>query len=214
MIVRDFNKKLKLFVDILRPSWMSLAICLFIALLTVVFYYLFKSVKAVDSTQNTYIINYVQVDFNNFLKKLSSYSVVNNLVPVLFWAIVGILVYIFVRLMVGDVDELWYDISKRKKFLWPSGAKPHIIIDFFERVLLRFVVFIALIIYLVHFVSPFFLGRVLVPQIFGTSMQNWLISYPIISAFVFILLETIALYGVVVLLRLLLLRRRLLSNRG
>jgi len=171
-------------------------------------------VQSAQTSQNTYIINHIKVDFNIFLTKLSSYSFVNNLVPVLFWTLVGIMVYIFVRLMVGDVDEFWYDLSKRKNFLWPDGAKPHIIIDFFERVVIRFFIFICLVIYIVNFVSPFLKGVVVVPDIFGSSAQTWLSSDIIASLIIFCLLETIALYGLVILLRLLLMKRRLLSRLG
>jgi len=214
MRAKEINKRILMFVDLIRPTWMSFVICFTISVLTVLFYYIFKSIKSVQSSQNTYIVNYVQLDFNKFLTKLSNYSIVNNLVPILFWAFVGILVYIFVRLMVGDVDEFWYDLSKRKRFLWPNGAKPHIIIDFFERVVIRFVVFIFLVIYFVHVVSPFFLGGVVVPDLFGDTLKKNISNHIFLSVPLFIILETIALFGIVVILRLFLLKRRLLSNRG
>jgi hypothetical protein len=132
----------------------------------------------------------------------------------MFWAVVGITIYFFARLMVGDTDELLLDLSKRKKFLWPNGVRPHIILDFFERVLLRLVIFVILVIYIIHVLSPFMLGRTIVPDIFGAKLQTDIANNTIATQLIFLMLETVAIFGVVILLRFLLMRSRLLSRTG
>lgn len=214
MIVKELDKKLKLLKDIIWPTRMALAVCFIISLVYVFIYSIANSFNQFNSNQNQYVINYIQVDFEKFLTRLSQYSFVNFLVPILLWVLVGIAVYIFVRLLVGDTDELLFDFSKRKNFLWPRGAKPHILLDFFERVLFRLLIFILIIIYFIHVVSPFLLGHFNVPNVFGNSIHIWLKNHELVSVLIFILLDTLVLFGVVVLLRLLFMKTRLLNSRG
>jgi hypothetical protein len=127
----------------------------------------------------------------------------NTAVVALFWAVVGVFVYMLVLGITGALRELGTGLEEQT-YLWPKGVNPHAPLKgFAERVGVHVLAFIILLLYI-------FLPLAIVlhgPLLLG----SWLAGNSVLLHIVWFVLGTITWHGLTVVLRLLFLRERLLG---
>ncbi len=138
---------------------------------------------------------------NSFVTHVFGQTHTNTAVVALFWAIVGVFVYVLVLGVMGSLRELGSDIEERT-YLWPQGANPHSpLVGFFERAGVHVVALVILALYIFYPLaivlhSPSFIS--------GATAHSSLIVDVI-----WFVVGTIVWHGLVVVLRLLFLRNRI-----
>lgn len=126
----------------------------------------------------------------------------------LFWVLVGLVVYAVLALIVTNARELEKDLQARHN-IWPqASSKDRPLLVFLAQVLFRAVIFVLTLLYVQH-VLAFALGGPL--DSFWPANQ-WLHMHAFTKGALLVLVDIALLHGLVVLLRLLLLRSRLFSS--
>jgi hypothetical protein len=192
----------------LAPSWFSgifvalISLCLCIGTI-VISHYQTSSIR-VDFL--TYQAGQITSSYHKVSNNLSSSSFFGNLPLLIFWSLVGLIVYLFVVNLFAAIrntadltSELKYVNADRRSLLWVSA----------EHLLVRLVVlgfWVFYIKFFFHHILPYCIAVSLV----GSSQSNLLLGggYTLLA----VVVMWAALHVNVVLLRLLLLRPRIFSD--
>jgi len=200
---------LKGLVDILMPSVGGIVLYISVFLLTVIV----RSAKSLQ--QYLYIPNGLNVKggvlnfLNNSITSLFGIQRANVVVLSIFWGMVGIIVYVLLAGLMAvfagfdkDLEERKYIVFAHKNYDHNEPLKRDI-----RRIGFRFAIGICLLYYVTH-VLAYFLNT----KFAGMNQGNLTFSiYKVRSLAVLFLAECLALHGVVILLRLLILRRRIFN---
>jgi ABC-type antimicrobial peptide transport system permease subunit len=142
---------------------------------------------------------------NQWLNKLVGENIANTVSLSLFWVVVGIGIYFLIEGIIVIFNELGEDMRERT-YIWPKGADKNTDLRLFaRRSVFRVTIGIILIIYLSNVVG-FFLS-----DSKSGDFAQWLHDNPYLGLAVLFFGECLALHGITVLLRFLLLKRRVFN---
>jgi len=137
---------------------------------------------------------------NSFVTHVFGESHTNTAVVALFWAIVGVFVYVLVLGIMGALRELGSDIEERT-YLWPEEANPHSpLVGFFERAGVHFAAFVILVLYIFYPLAIVLRSPAFINGAAQVSFLTYLLWF---------LIGTVVWHGLVVVLRFMLLRIRI-----
>lgn len=197
------NLQIRQYVDFLIPSVASLITSLFVLLG-------FMFINSVAS-----IRSWLSIDLWNFnvssmvlhwlsrnLAGLLGQHAADSIVLGFGWAVVGLLVYYFLYGLSRIFLELDEDIKERS-YVWPKGADRNRPVEWLAgQTFTRMVVGIALLVYVFNFATMVVKYRL--PRAFGLyKIDTWWLK-----ALIFVGLGLLIFHGLVILLRLFFLRRR------
>ena len=131
---------------------------------------------------------------------------VDVIVLSLFWAVVGLIVYLFLKALISFAGELGRDLSESKQYIHPHAHAEQSEI----RVLLGRTAFRLVVAVILFFYTIWLIGFLLNWSIAGgTAQGQWLASHAVFQYAVLYVVDCIALHVLTILLRLFLLRDRL-----
>ncbi|HUD07415.1 MAG TPA: hypothetical protein VMR34_06040 [Candidatus Saccharimonadales bacterium] len=198
------NKYLK----VIEPSAEGMVFYVLICILVVIGH----NVKSIQSYLNLnsnfslggHIIHYLDVA----LTKVLGVSRTNDVGPILFWIIIGLLVYSFAQSTIQLIIELTQDVEERK-FVLPPGTNPNFALkDFLRKTVFRLATAVILVFYIFYVVKYFFRT-----SLYGSwSVISRINHIPSLKWTILILGEIVTLHGVVILMRLFLIRERLFQK--
>lgn len=199
------SKKWSRSLDILLPSTGGLVLYVFLSLLTLLIHYV-SSIQHFLDLSGSFAIKSSLLNFlNNILVSIFGTKISNSLVLGLFWAFVGIVVYIFVQGIAVIFQDLGRDLEERK-YILPSGAdrnKP--LKQDIEHAVFRTAVSAIFLFYLIYIFGYFLRGK-----FYGSApKQYWASLGSGVHIILLFLGECLALHGIIIFLRLLRLRRRI-----
>jgi hypothetical protein len=137
--------------------------------------------------------------------KFISTGLANSVAIYIFWVVIAIFVYLVANRLTQNVEELAHDVSL-KQYIWPQGSDRNgPLKEFFEKLVFRFVMLVALIVYIFKLVP-------LIDNFWKHKNIGLSFSVHSISAFGLVLLyELLFLHFGVILLRLFFIKRRLIN---
>jgi hypothetical protein len=145
---------------------------------------------------------------NSVLEQFAGGGVTRSGVVIIFWALVGLVVYALIWLLINFSTELGNDVALTK-YAHPRNVDTSSPLrDFISRTIFRVAVFAVLLFYLIFFWNSILPHCV---DLFRTTIEDWPEVSAFISAAVGLIIEFISLHFFVVLLRMLLLKRRLVN---
>jgi hypothetical protein len=184
----------------------------FIASLTLFLYHLPSLLRYVNPLGTLGVGGYLSSHLTKALNVVFGHNISTFVVPALFWGSVGFIVYIFVSWLVRDLAVVSEALHERRKFMFPQNAHPRLLSGLIEKVVMEIATLFVTIIYFGHVISFFLHGKVSPLPFLGTTVANWLQNHWIYNNVLFFIAELIALHGLVILFRLLLRRRRIISS--
>lgn len=126
----------------------------------------------------------------------------NTAVVALFWAVVGVFVYILVLGITGALREFGSDVEEQS-YLWPKEANPHSqLVGFLERTGVHLLALAILLLYVFLPLAIVLRGPVLGGSLAGSMLWLYVVWFA---------LGTVVWHGLTVVLRLLFLKNRLLG---
>lgn len=196
----DSKSKLRTYLHIFLPTYAGLFIYTMLMVFTMILYQAQTIRQYLAFPNQLNAQNFIVTHLDRLLHSTLGEARTNIVVVGLFWAVVGLFVYIFLRGMARLIYELGEDLEERR-YLWPKGSNRYKPLELLaERALFRIAVFIALIFYVVHVLSTILSGPVF-PSFATTSAVLQYVFWFVIGCVIW--------HGLTVLLRLLVLRARL-----
>lgn len=199
----DVRSKLSNLLGLLAPSPLSAIICVTLAVATLVL----SQVESIRSflllPKNLEVFRTLAVGADTVLTSTIGESRTNVVVVGVFWAIVGLAVYLFLRGVARYIAEL-DDAVEVRHYVWPKGAnRDSPLLTTLKRTLFRGLALVALLALVFGPLADTLKGPVLVDLI-GTNQH--------IQNAVWFIASLLLWHAVVVLLRLVLLRQRLIGE--
>jgi hypothetical protein len=146
------------------------------------------------------------IDIGHGIRDFTSLPAVGTITVYIFWAVIGVIVYLLANRVVSDEQEMAGAYSL-KNYIWPSTADAsQPFKDLVEKLIIRFAVAIFIIVYIIK----------LIPIIDGWWQREHqdlvLTSRSLEINLLLLLFEALFMHGLVVLLRLFFGRKRLLKS--
>jgi hypothetical protein len=185
------------------PTWFGIFVSASLMAVTIIIHQFASIRQALGIPGGIDLQRMVSGSLDTFATHIFGQSRTNTVVVALFWAIVGVFVYVLVLGISGAMREFGSDIKERS-YLWPREANPHKPLKgLIERVGVHMLAIVILALYVflplaVVLHGPLLLGSSLA-QTSGLLYATWFV------------LGTITWHGLTVVLRLLFLRDRLLG---
>ncbi len=193
--------KIKKYLGVFTPS----AIGMVIYVSTMVFVIVLQQFDSISESLEVPSVNFLQTIvqwLDKFLNATIGQSTTETLVVGLFWAVVGLGVYIFLRgiaRFLTEISESYEDSGN----LWPRGVDPHRpIVEAAERIIVRIMAFLVLMVIVFGPLAAIFSGPIWVNFIGPNPWMQLLFWLPV---------GILTMHICVVLIRLVAFRARLLG---
>jgi hypothetical protein len=201
--MQKYPSKLLSSLAIFLPTWFGAAVSASLMVVTIIIHQFASIRSTVGIPGGINLQKMASSGLDGIVTLIFGQSHINTAVVALFWAMVGVFVYILVLGITGGLRELSSGIEERT-YLWPQGANPHSPLKgFLERFGFHALGLIIVALYIFLPLAIVLRGPVLPASSLANSQ---LAMYT-----VWFVLGTITLHGLTVVLRFLFLRNRLLS---
>ena len=116
--------KLKALILLFAPSWLGTVVYSFLALFVIIVNQFADIRSLLEIPHNAQLVQIVTIWIDQLLTSLIGKSRTETLVVGLFWAVVGLVVYMFLRGIAEFIVNLDENIAARK-YVWPRGTDRH-----------------------------------------------------------------------------------------
>lgn len=156
--------------------------------------------------QNFQLQSAVLDSIGNLVEHLVGDQIARSAVVAIFWAVVGLFVYVLIWMLMNYSDDLGSDLAATK-YMHPRNFNTKSALhEFISRSLFKIVVFFILVFY-INFTIGVFTPHI--GHLYRVAIQQWPQFMSIVNAFVGICIQFFMIHFMVVLARLLTLRRRI-----
>src|SRR5579864_5405028 len=120
----SWANKIRLYGSVFVPSGLSLSLAAAVAAITFSIYY-FRIFLSYFEVNGSFGVGHpLSGPTNNILSRVFGTHTINTVVLIMFWAAVGLIVYVLGRILAKDISELSFEVNERTKYYWPQNAKP------------------------------------------------------------------------------------------
>lgn len=198
--------KFSAYTDLLRPTATGIIVAVVLSMVTLLLHQVQNFQRYLNLPSNWHIGSVLLVLVNDFLLKLFGTSRLDTIVLSIFWVLVGLVVYLFLKATILFFVEMGQDITQSNHYVQPTnrgsrGETSQLVTYTF----FRLTVLIITIFYFVWMLT--FFSRQSASNV--TSFGHWLSNIPLLRGIIFFLLECFAWYVLTVLLRLIFMKNRL-----
>lgn len=190
----------------LLPSATETVSCVFICILTFVLSNMAFFREFIGTPSNFSLKDTLLGSVSSILDRYAGQGITRTGVVILFWALVGLLVYAVIWVLMNFSDELGNDLAMTK-YVHPRNVDTSSPLrDFIARTLFRVTILVLFALYISYFVTqllPIVVNR------FIHAVKTWPSAEALQFAIVGLLIELLMLHVLVVLLRFLLLKERI-----
>jgi hypothetical protein len=194
------------YTNIFRPSAAGVVIYSILSIVLLLLQQIPNFQPYLELPSNWHVGSIILVVLNDFLLKLFGTSKLDTIVLSIFWMVVGLVVYLFLKSAIAFCVEMAQDIDETKNFVHPQ--QPNEASEFKQlitRGFFRLFVLIIAVFYFIWMVEFFAHGKAANVPIFG----QWFESFPLFRDISIFIVQCFALYVFTILLRLVLIRKRL-----
>lgn len=202
----QFANKFTAYTDVLRPTATGVIVYVVLSLITLLVRLVSSLQHYLNVPTSWHVGSALLVLINDFLLKLLSTSRLDTVVLSIFWVLVGLVVYLFLKAAVYFFAEMGQDIVQSRHYMQPRDRGPQnelsqlVMHGFFRLITLIFLIFY--LIWMITFLSH---GPASTIAIFG----HWPTSSSGICDTVFFVTECIAWHILTILLRIVSMRNHL-----
>lgn len=202
-----YKSGLKTLASLASPSWLELTVCSVVFVILALINQLSEgSVNQLTSLGAVNFKGTFLAGISRWISSLFASSDFSTAFDYIFWFLVGVVIYIIASRLVNNAEEFIQDISLRH-YIWPKGSnKNRPFEEFVEKAFIRVFTFIIFCFFIIRFL-PVLDHWWAVNHVYTNLSAHTFEIYLLLLIFV-----SLFIHGVVIALRLLLLRRRILAN--
>lgn len=204
--MKQFFTRFTAYTDVLRPTATGVIVAVIMATTNLFIHQVHSFQHYLNVPTNWHVGSAFLVLVNNLLLKLLGTNRVDTVVLSIFWVLVGMVVYIFLKAAIAFFVEMGEDIVESGHYLQPQNrGRQKELSQLIKNGLFRLVVLIITVFYFVWMLT--FFSRNSISS--TTAIGQWLVTFPAIQAGILFILQCLCWGVLTILLRLIWMRNRL-----